>query len=150
VRRPARRPRSAFSATTTVSSSAFARRIATVGLLRATQLRRDADLGSDDNITLLIDSFHDRRSGFLFRTNPNGAMWDAQLVGTEDTDDNWNGIWTVATSRDEGGWTAEFRIPFRTLRFEKGAARRSASMCDASSVARTKKCSGNRGGVRRV
>ncbi len=89
--------------------------------IRATQLRRDADLGSDDNITILIDSFHDRRSGFLFRTNPNGAMWDSQLSGGDDNDD-WNGIWDVATSRDGGGWTAEFRIPFRTLRFRSGGS----------------------------
>ena len=49
--------------------------------MRSTQLRRDADLSSDDNITVLIDSYRDRRGAFLFRTNPNGAMWDAQLVG---------------------------------------------------------------------
>src|SRR4051794_40790789 len=42
--------------------------------LRATQLRRDADLEVDDYVMLLVDSFHDRRSGFVFRTNPNGAM----------------------------------------------------------------------------
>ncbi|HET7553383.1 MAG TPA: DUF5916 domain-containing protein [Gemmatimonadaceae bacterium] len=90
--------------------------------IRATQLRRDADLGSDDNVTILIDSFHDRRSGFLFRTNPNGAMWDSQLSGSGDENDDWNGIWEVATSRDGGGWTAEFRIPFRTLRFRSGGS----------------------------
>ena len=42
--------------------------------IRGTQLRRDADLDVDDYVMLLIDSFHDRRSGFVFRTNPNGAM----------------------------------------------------------------------------
>jgi hypothetical protein len=85
--------------------------------IRATQLRRDADLEVDDDITLLIDSFHDRRSGFLFRTNPNGAMWDAQFTGVDEANENWNGIWDVAVARDSNGWTAEFRIPFRTLRF---------------------------------
>src|SRR5690348_13955212 len=30
------------------------------GRIRATQLRRDADLSADDNVTILIDSFHDR------------------------------------------------------------------------------------------
>ena len=85
--------------------------------IRATQLRRDADLEVDDNITLLIDSFHDRRSGFVFRTNPNGAMWDAQFSGVDDANENWNGIWEVAVARDSAGWSAEFRIPFRTLRF---------------------------------
>jgi len=85
--------------------------------LRATQLRRDADLGVDDYVMLLLDSFHDRRSGFAFRTNPNGAMWDAQFTGVDDVDENWNGIWDVAVARDSAGWSAVFRIPFRTLRF---------------------------------
>ena len=89
--------------------------------IRATQLRRDADLDVDDNITLLIDSFHDRRSGFFFRTNPNGARWDAQFTGVDDANENWNGIWDVAVSRDSTGWTAEFRIPFRSLRFRSGS-----------------------------
>ena len=89
--------------------------------VRATQLRRDADLTVDDYVTLLIDSFHDRRGAFLFRTNPNGAMWDAQLVGIDNVNENWNGIWDVAVTRDSLGWTAEFRIPYQTLRFPRGA-----------------------------
>jgi hypothetical protein len=88
--------------------------------IRASQLRRDADLSSDDNVTLLIDSFHDKRSAFLFQTNPNGAMWDAQFSGVDVLNENWNGIWDVAVSRDSTGWIAEFRIPFRTLRFQSG------------------------------
>ena len=85
--------------------------------IRATELRRDADLSSDDNLQLLIDSFHDRRGAFVFGTNPNGARWDAQLTDLDNLNENWNGIWDVAVSRDAGGWTAEFRIPFATLRF---------------------------------
>ena len=85
--------------------------------VRSAQLRRDADLTSDDYITVLIDSYRDRRGAFLFRTNANGAMWDAQLVGLDNLNQNWNGIWDVATRRDEGSWTAEFAIPLRTLRF---------------------------------
>jgi hypothetical protein len=88
--------------------------------VRASQLRRDADLSSDDNVQLLIDSFDDRRSAFLFGTNPNGAMWDAQFSGVDDLNENWNGIWEVGVSRDGAGWTAEFRIPFQALRFHAG------------------------------
>ncbi|HEV2750343.1 MAG TPA: DUF5916 domain-containing protein [Gemmatimonadales bacterium] len=88
--------------------------------VRASQLRRDADLSSDDNIQILIDSFDDRRSAFVFATNPNGAMWDAQFSGVDDLNENWNGIWDVAVSRDSAGWTAEFRIPFLALRFHAG------------------------------
>jgi hypothetical protein len=89
-------------------------------LIRATELQRDGDLTVDDYVTLMIDSFRDHRGAFLFRTNPNGAMWDAQLTGFEDVNEDWNGIWDVATSRDSGGWSAEFRIPYRTLRFHTG------------------------------
>jgi hypothetical protein len=86
--------------------------------IRATQLRRDADLESDDYVTILIDSFHDHRTAFVFRTNPNGAMWDAQLNGFENSNTNWDGIWDVSVARDSTGWLAEFRIPFSTLRFD--------------------------------
>jgi len=89
--------------------------------IRATELRRDADLSSDDNVQLLIDSFHDRRGAFVFGTNPNGARWDAQLTDLDNLNEDWNGIWDVAVSRDAVGWTAEFRIPFATLRFRKHA-----------------------------
>ena len=91
-----------------------------VASVRASQLRRDADLSSDDNVQLLIDSFDDRRSAFVFGTNPNGAMWDAQFLGVDDLNENWNGIWDVAVSRDRAGWTAEFRIPLLALRFHAG------------------------------
>src|SRR6266581_2764084 len=85
--------------------------------IRSAQLRRDADLSSDDNVTLLVDSYRDRRGAFLFRTNPNGAMWDAQLTGLDNVNENWNGIWDVVTRRDSVSWSAEFAIPLRTLRF---------------------------------
>src|SRR5256714_8532913 len=88
--------------------------------VRASQLRRDADLSSDDNVRLLIDGFDDRRSAFVFGTNPNGTMWDAQFSGVDDLNENWNGIWEVAVSRDKAGWTAEFRIPLLSLRFHAG------------------------------
>lgn len=88
--------------------------------VQASQLRRDADLSSDDYVQILIDSFDDRRSAFVFGTNPNGAMWDAQFTGVDNLNENWNGIWEVGVSRDSAGWTAEFRIPFQTLRFHAG------------------------------
>src|SRR5438876_276808 len=88
--------------------------------IRSAQLRRDADLSSDDNVTLLVDSYRDRRGAFFFRTNPNGAMWDAQLTGLDNVNENWNGIWEVVTRRDSVSWSAEFAIPLRTLRFNPG------------------------------
>ena len=89
--------------------------------VRSAQLRRDANLSSDDNIKILVDSYRDRRSAFLFGTNPSGAMWDAQITGFDNVNDNWNGIWEVVTRRDSSSWSAEFAIPLQTLRFRPGA-----------------------------
>jgi hypothetical protein len=47
-------------------------------------------------------------------------MWDAQLTGFDNVNENWNGIWDVATRRDSASWSAEFAIPLRTLRFNPG------------------------------
>ena len=88
--------------------------------IRSAQLRRDADLDSDDNVAILVDGFHDRRGAFVFATNPRGAMWDAQFSGVDDLNESWNGVWEVAATEDSAGWTAEFRIPFNTLRYHAG------------------------------
>ncbi len=89
--------------------------------IRASQLRPDADLSSDDHVSVLIDSFDERRSAFIFETNPSGARVDAQLEGSGHPNRSWNGIWNVVVRRDAAGWTAEFRIPFQTLRFRPGS-----------------------------
>src|SRR5438094_9962209 len=93
--------------------------------VRASELRRDADLSSDDNVQLLIDSFRDRRGAFVFGTNPNGAMWDAQLVGIDNLNEDWNGTWDVVVTRDSAGWAAVFGIPFRPARLRWGEDLRS-------------------------
>ena len=47
-------------------------------------------------------------------------MWDGQLVGLDEVNENWNGIWYVNTRRDSVSWSAEFVIPLSTLRFKPG------------------------------
>ena len=79
----------------------------------------------DDTIALILDPFQDHRNAFLFATNPNGAEFDA-LVTDESPVLNvdWRGIWRVAARRTRDGWSAEFAIPFRTLRYPKDASGR--------------------------
>ena len=69
----------------------------------------------------MIDSYFDRRTAFEFSVNPMGVKRDLYLFNDSDADVSWNAVWDVATSMDEQGWTAEFRIPFSQLRFS-GAA----------------------------
>lgn len=85
--------------------------------IRHTQLRRDADFGSDDSFTLLLDPLRDRRTGFLFEVNPNGAMMDAQVINYETINIDWNGVWDARARLTSFGWTAELFIPWHTLRY---------------------------------
>ena len=95
------------------------------GGLIAKEMERDSQLERDDNFALVLDTFFDQRTGFLFATNPNGAKFDAQLgFGRERMNRNWDGIWDVRARKLENGWSAEFVIPFKTLRFHEGSAQR--------------------------
>lgn len=98
---------------------------------------RDVQLGNSDHIALIFDTFHDRQNGFVFATTPSGVEYDGQVIREGEGGGatvagqnrqqggalggfnvNWDGSWTVATSIDSLGWTAEFRIPFATLRYQ--------------------------------
>jgi hypothetical protein len=87
-------------------------------------IRKDFVAGEQDTFEVILDTFADRRNGFVFVTNAAGAKADTQIANEgRDVNASWDGVWTVATRRDAGGWSAEIRIPFKTLRFERGADR---------------------------
>ena len=88
----------------------------------ANELRRDTtQLRNNDMFGAMIDTFHDRRNGFNFYTNPLGALADQIITDEGNPNTDWNPPWTVRTGRFEGGWTVEMAIPFRSLRYRSGA-----------------------------
>lgn len=90
--------------------------------IRRAQLRRDADMDSDDRVAVVLDPQRDRRSGYVFLVNPNGAMMDAEVRGAEDANEDWNGVWDARARVGVGGWTAELYIPWQTLRYRPNEA----------------------------
>ncbi len=96
--------------------------------------RRDASLEETDSFQLILDTYHDKQNGFLFGTNPAGIEYDAQVTNEGSVrfgggrqqrgavsgfNLNWDASWEVQTKISEIGWSAEFAIPFKTLRFSK-------------------------------
>ncbi len=81
------------------------------------QLRRDAELRSDDYVSLMIDGLSDKRSAFYFRTNSNGSLWDGEHINFEIGNEEWDGIWDARTAVQADAWTAEMLIPWATLRY---------------------------------
>jgi hypothetical protein len=81
--------------------------------------RRDVKTPSDQ-IKIMIDSYHDRRTGYEFAVNPVGVKRDYYLFDDSNEDGSWDAVWDVATQVDSLGWTAEFEIPLSQLRFAAG------------------------------
>jgi hypothetical protein len=89
------------------------------------EIRKDFAGRDQDTFDVLLDTFTDRRNGFVFSTNAAGAKSDMQIANEgRDVNTNWDAVWWVESRRTAEGWTAEFRIPFKTLRFEAGEGRR--------------------------
>ncbi len=80
--------------------------------------RRDRVV-SADRFTVYIDAYHDRRSGFYFGVNAAGTLYDGTLYNDDWNSDTWDGVWDARVVRDSLGWTAEMRIPYSQLRFER-------------------------------
>jgi hypothetical protein len=82
---------------------------------------RDADLSNEDHVRIVIDTYLDGRSGFMFAVNPNGARYDALVTNQgEGANANWDTAWEAATERTATGWSVEIRIPARSLLFRRG------------------------------
>jgi len=78
--------------------------------------RRD-DQTASDHVTLLIDSYHDRRTGYEFSVNPAGVKSDYAIYNDGNEDVAWDAIWDAATRIDSLGWTVEYRIPLSQLHY---------------------------------
>lgn len=88
----------------------------------AQELKRDFEFDKEDNFEMIIDTYGDRRNGYLFVTNPNGAMADAQVSDNgRSVNEEWDGIWDVKARITDRGWFAEIKIPFSTLKFSSAS-----------------------------
>ena len=80
--------------------------------------RRDVKTQSEQ-IKIMIDSYHDRRTGYEFAVNPAGVKRDYYTYDDSREDITWDAVWDVATRIDSLGWAAEFRIPLSQIRYPK-------------------------------
>lgn len=74
---------------------------------------------SDDRVRILLDPFQDKRNAYVFIVNPRGARSEG-LAYAGDSSLNWDGIWEAKAERLADGWSAEIRVPFKTISFRPG------------------------------
>lgn len=78
--------------------------------------RRDVRTQSEW-LKIIIDGYHDRRTGIELSVNPAGVKRDYSILNDIEEDGSWDGVWDVGTHIDSLGWVAEFRVPFSQLRY---------------------------------
>ncbi len=86
--------------------------------IRAPYVERDAVLGTDDNIAVFLDTRGEKRTALELRVNPRGIQGDGfydDSNGDEDFSPDY--FYDTAAKIDAGGWSAEYRIPFSSLRY---------------------------------
>lgn len=82
-------------------------------------LQRDGDVSGDDTVSIVLDTYGDRRTGYFLQVNAGGARVDGLISTATTVSTDWDGIWDARTTRDGGGWTAEIAIPARTFSFNR-------------------------------
>jgi Domain of unknown function (DUF5916) len=90
------------------------------GRIAVHTMQRDGNMAGDDTVSIVLDTFHDHRTGYLFEINAAGARLDGLILDPNiDASLDWDGIWDVATRRAPSGWTAEIVLPAQTIRFSR-------------------------------
>ncbi|HXT17257.1 MAG TPA: DUF5916 domain-containing protein [Gemmatimonadaceae bacterium] len=89
-------------------------------------------ISADDNVQLLIGTFHDQRQAYVFAVNPLGIQMDGTIVETTVSGGGWTPTLSGRTAPDlsqdfvfaskgrvtEYGYEVELRIPFKSLKYQ--------------------------------
>lgn len=83
--------------------------------IRAHLSDRD-NIGADDWVAVILDTFNDERRSFDLIVNPLGVQSDS--IETASSNEEWDAIWDAAGRITEWGYAVEMRVPFSSLRFQ--------------------------------
>ncbi len=85
------------------------------------ELRRgNVGIARGDNLTVVLDTFYDRRNAYFFQTNPLGGISDSLVTDERNENIDWDTVWDVQSARSDDGWSVEITIPFKSLRYKQG------------------------------
>ena len=84
--------------------------------IRAHLARRE-NIDDDDQVEIMLDSFHDERRAYSFVTNPLGIQLDRLYTEGQWFDNSFDTLWESRGKLTEQGYVVWIAIPFRSLRF---------------------------------
>ena len=88
------------------------------GEITANIMRQGASITQEDTLFVTLDPFNTRRAGYFFGLNAHGVRFDGLYRNVSEYYSDWDSIWFAGAQRFDGGWTAEYEIPFKSLSFD--------------------------------
>jgi hypothetical protein len=88
------------------------------GQITANVMRQGASITQEDSLFVTLDPFNTRRGGYFFGLNAHGVRFDGLYRNVSEYYSDWDSIWFAGAREFEGGWTAEYEIPFKSLSFD--------------------------------
>lgn len=79
-------------------------------------LKRDTDPWDNEGFFVVLDPMNEKRSGYIFGVNANGAQSEG-IIEVNDMSLDWNTKWYAETKHFTGYYTIEISIPFSSVRF---------------------------------
>jgi hypothetical protein len=80
-------------------------------------LSRREEVFDDDNVELMLDTFHDHRRAYAFFSNPLGIQADALWTEGQEFDFSFDTVFNTEGKVTKEGFVVRMAIPFRSLRF---------------------------------
>jgi hypothetical protein len=91
--------------------------------IRVPNMQRDFSFDENDLVGMAIDGLLDKRNAMVFQTNPYGAQRELLSSDGNNFNREWISLWSVNTKIHDWGWTAEFAIPWKSIRYKAGSDR---------------------------
>jgi len=88
--------------------------------VRVPNMQRDFSFDENDVLGIAIDGLLDRSNAMVFQTNPYGAQRELLVSDGSNSNNEWISLWSVHTAIHSWGWTAEFAIPWKSIRYKAG------------------------------
>ena len=87
-------------------------------------LKRDFSALTNDNFSLLFDTFSDGNTAFFFGVTPYGVRREGLVsAGGDDFNNTWDVKWQAEAQRFDDHYTIEIAIPFTSLKFAEGSTK---------------------------
>ena len=78
------------------------------------------DNASGDFVSLMLDTFGDRKSAYKFAVTAGGVRSDARLLDdARNRDYSWDGVWFAESRVHPWGYVVEMEIPYRSIQYDE-------------------------------